>query len=351
MARSNTNSSNIENSQHQDREEKEPSKNSSASRTRKASRSVSSDLQSSNSRRRRRSRSSSFEESCCRKRRKTCSSSSSSEGLTAPRSRKRQGSGRFIAYLKKLDEKLGNLEANILKNSQLTSNKTKKLEKKLRDINKAKIFKHKGNECNYLFNLDLAERIEESISLFKKNDTKTASKNLKNCLEIIRKRNKLIRLADKSEAGWAIVQEYQTDDLASDTDDDRKIRRAEKAALEKKKQWKFQSKRAHPQRSGNDSGTSGFLPTVVDSLPNPLSTGQRHNFRGYEGKPHSYAARKGSCHACGAFGHWRHECKSIQNYRLPRSGYLNPAFLPSPQQESQQQQQQNQPEENWAIKS
>ena len=347
MARSNTDSPNQENSQQQDREEREPRKNSSSSRRREASRSVSSDSHSSNSRRRRRSRSSSFEESRCRKRRKTYSSSSSSEGSRASRSRKRQDSGRFIASFKKLDEKLWNLEANISKNSQLTNNKTKKLEKKLRDINKAKIFKHKGNERSYLFNLDLAERIEASISLFKKNDTKMASKSLKNCLEIIRKRNKLIRSADKSEAGWAIVQEYQTDELASDTDDDRKIRRAEKAALEKKKQWKFQSKRPHPQPSGNDSGTSGFLPTAVKSLPNPLSTGQRHNFHGYEERPQSYPVRKGSCHACGVFGHWRHECKSIQNFRLPKSGYLNPAFLLSPQQESQQQQQQ----ENWAIKS
>ena len=51
---------------------------------------------------------------------------------------------------------------------------------------------------------------------------------------------------DKSEAGWAIVEEYKTDELASDTDDDRKIRRAEKAALEKKKQWKSQPRRPHP---------------------------------------------------------------------------------------------------------
>ena len=58
MARSNTDSPNIENSQHQDREEREPSKNSSSSRRRKASRSVSSDSHSSNSRGRRRSRSS-----------------------------------------------------------------------------------------------------------------------------------------------------------------------------------------------------------------------------------------------------------------------------------------------------
>ena len=165
MARSNTNSPNQENPQQQDREEREPSKNSSSSRRREASRSVSSDSHSSNSRRRRHSRLSPSEESRCRKRRKMYSSSSSSEGSRNSRSRKRQDSSRFIAYFKTLDEKLGNLEANISNNSQLTNNKTKKLKKKLRDINKAKIFKHKGNEHNYLFNLDLAERIEESYLL------------------------------------------------------------------------------------------------------------------------------------------------------------------------------------------
>ena len=94
-------------------------------------------------------------------------------------------------------------------------------------------------------------------------------------------------------------------------------------------------------------GTSDFLPSPAKSLSNPLSTGQHHNFRGYEGRPQSYPVRKGSCHACGVFSHWRHECKSIQNFQLPKGGCLNP----SPQQESQQQQQQKQPEENWAIKS
>ena len=128
---------------------------------------------------------------------------------------------------------------------EFANNKTKKLEKKLRDINKAKIFKHKGNERNYLFDLDLAEKIEESISLFKENDTKTASKNLRNCLQIIRKCNKLIRLAGKSEAGWAIVQEYQTDELASDTDDDRKIRRPKKKMPLRRRNSVSSSRRDH----------------------------------------------------------------------------------------------------------
>ena len=63
---------------------------------------------------------------------------------------------------------------------------------------------------------------------------------------MIRKHNKLIGLAAKSEAGWAIVEEYQTDELASDTDDDRKIRRAEKAALEKKKTMEVQAEETTP---------------------------------------------------------------------------------------------------------
>ena len=98
-------------------------------------------------------------------------------------------------------------------------------------------------------------------------------------------------MADKSEAGWAIVEEYQTDELAGDTDDDCKIRRAEKAALEKKKQWKTQSTRPHPQSSGNDPGTSGFLPTAVKACQTLyqrvnitifVATREDHNLTQYE---------------------------------------------------------------------
>ena len=80
-----------------------------------------------------------------------------------------------------------------------------------------------------------------------------------------------------------------------------------KLPLKRKKQWKTQSRRQHPQSSSNDPGASSFLPTPVKNLPNSLSTGQHHYFRGYEGRPQSYPVRKGSCHACRVFSHWRHE--------------------------------------------
>ena len=51
---------------------------------------------------------------------------------------------------------------------------------------------------------------------------------------IIKKRQKLIKIADKNKDGWLVVQEYETDDLASDAEDEKNIRKA-KAAAEKKR--------------------------------------------------------------------------------------------------------------------
>ena len=51
---------------------------------------------------------------------------------------------------------------------------------------------------------------------------------------IIKKRQKLIKIADQNRDGWLVVQKYETDDLASDSEDEKKIRKS-KAAAERKR--------------------------------------------------------------------------------------------------------------------
>ena len=42
-----------------------------------------------------------------------------------------------------------------------------------------------------------------------------------------------MKIADKSLTGWNIVQEYLSDDLASDSEDDKKLKAAEARVLRK----------------------------------------------------------------------------------------------------------------------
>ena len=54
----------------------------------------------------------------------------------------------------------------------------------------------------------------------------------------------MIKIADKNKDGWLVVQEYESDDLASDSEDEKKIRKAKAAAEKKRKEAKRNSGKA-----------------------------------------------------------------------------------------------------------
>ena len=67
-------------------------------------------------------------------------------------------------------------------------------------------FNYKGNRIQHELNLNLIEDMEVLIPLIQKGSISRVTKAVKNMIEDLQKRNKLIKIADKSPVGWSTVQ-------------------------------------------------------------------------------------------------------------------------------------------------
>lgn len=81
-------------------------------------------------------------------------------------------------------------------------------------------FRKIGNERQFLFNSGVLAELKEVVH---RTDGEISVK-VGEIVKKIQKRNKVIRLSDSSEAGWAFAAEYENNDLADDEDDERRIR-------------------------------------------------------------------------------------------------------------------------------
>ena len=77
--------------------------------------------------------------------------------------------------------------------------------------------------------------MEVLLPLIQKGSISRATKAVKNMIEDLQKRNKLIKIAEKSQTGWNTVPEYLSDDLTSDSEDDKTLKAAEACAFRKQK--------------------------------------------------------------------------------------------------------------------
>ena len=104
-------------------------------------------------------------------------------------------------------------------------------------------------------------------------------------------RQKLILMADSSELGWKVANEYETNPLAEDSDDERRIFKAEARAARKAKAER--GKRTRGRIAPYNRGARG---AAGPSRPQ------------YPARPPVVQAKPGVCFACGKQGHWKNEC-------------------------------------------
>ena len=93
--------------------------------------------------------------------------------------------------------------------------------------------KRKGNQQQLDHSLQVLDKLDEASDALKQKSYEKVKVALESGTELVSKRVKAIKLADKSEFGWATVNEYLSDELASDSDDEKRIYRAERRAERK----------------------------------------------------------------------------------------------------------------------
>ena len=150
--------------------------------------------------------------------------------------------------------------------------------------------KRDGNKRQYKHNQDVLDEVEGAERCLEEGKVDRAKEKLKNGKELLRKYLKKVKIADREELGWQVVKFYESDDLASDSEDEKTLNRArrEAAAADKKRDAKRKERRRSPTRRR-------YFPT-----------------RNFPSRNYSAGSSKGKssliCYGCNREGHTRRFC-------------------------------------------
>ena len=122
---------------------------------------------------------------------------------------------------KLLDSFKGLLEQTV---SQIKRSNQESAESQMKEIKRLKFnephkFKKKANEDQFKFNQKLSETLDSAKSAAEQSQLEKVKNDLEEGEKLISERQTHILLADKSDYGWATVNEYKKHSLVDNSDD------------------------------------------------------------------------------------------------------------------------------------
>ena len=165
-------------------------------------------------------------------------------------------------------------------------------------------YKRKGNEEQATFNTRVDEALAEAQLDLPGAETSPALGRVHKAVDkgkrLIAERQKLIRIADRSELGWNVVVEYTTDELAEDSEDEKRLEKAEhtaEKAAKRRKKW------VDPPAAKQGAY---FAPAMPVPMASPAS--YQIPVRQTTTPPSQLFKLPGPCFACSEMGHVQSRC-------------------------------------------
>ena len=153
-------------------------------------------------------------------------------------------------------------------------------------------------------------KLTNAIAAMDLQNHERARENVKATIDIQMQRMKELKIADTSEAGWETVNAYKANPIAENSDDDKRLQRAEKVGKEsmeaKAKKSRFGGGRGRfyrrPYWNNRDDSDRDFPYRNTGSMKSQDS--QQKN--GYT--PNPRRQNSNLCFFCGQLSHWQNEC-------------------------------------------
>ena len=151
------------------------------------------------------------------------------------------------------DNKLSDLKSELVREQD-------SLTKKLKEDVSLK-FKHEGNKIQHTFNEGIVSELIKLLKFVPHSESHVIQL-ISNLVEKVKGRKKLtlIRIADTSTGGWITVREYESNVIASHSEDETKIRQEDARAVRSIKNKSLNI--AHPYKAS-------AKPTAMEAAPNP----------------------------------------------------------------------------------